>query len=141
MKRIYHKWDKWECYPCGFYDSRPRNSEKTKPELEEEYRAFLSDDKKFRSALSRVIYEWVNSCEHYLSNECMNRIAWLGQASACIALGIPSDYRGGFNLLTEQQKDIANNSALEYLNEWLFLHGESPLTINEAQSKTEANLY
>ena len=30
-----------------------------------------------------VIVEWVNSCEHYLSNFAMNRIAWVGQAAMC----------------------------------------------------------
>jgi hypothetical protein len=141
MTRIYHTWEKWECYPAGFYDSRPRNNDKKKEELEDDYRAFLADDAKFRQALGRVITEWKNSSEHYLSNECMNRIAWLGQASACIALGLPSDYRGGFNQLTEKQQQRANETALEYLNEWLFLNGGTILTMEEAQSKTEANIY
>ncbi len=71
----------------------------------------------------------------------MNRIAWLGQASMCIATGIPSRFRGGFYKLTEAQQARANATALEYLNRWLVLRGEPELAPEAAQSKTEMNLY
>ncbi len=141
MNRIFHTWDKWECYPAGFYDERPKNREEKRPELEKAYADFLSDEQQFRAGLEQVISEWKNSCEHYLSNECMNRIAWLGQAAACIKIGIPSAFRSGFSLLTQQQAEKANEIALEYLNKWLESKGERPVTWQEAQSKTEANLY
>jgi len=142
MKRIYHTWDKWECYPAGFYDDRPQaRKDAKKPELEAEYAAFLADSEKFRAALSGVLSSWRNSCEHYLSNENMNRVAWLGQAAACFAIGVPSAYRGGFHLLSEDQQRMADSVALEALNIWLARHGEPPLSLESAQSKTEANLY
>jgi len=25
MTRIYHTWDKWECYPAGFYDNKAKD--------------------------------------------------------------------------------------------------------------------
>ena len=144
MERIYHTWDKWECYPAGFYEPSPRYAELsklTREELEGMYAAFLSSDERFRFAIRRLIIEWKNSCEHYLSNENMNRIAWIGQASACIACGLPSDFRGGFNLLSKAQQDQANTVALEGLNTWLTLRGERPLSAEEAESQTEMNLY
>ncbi len=48
---------------------------------------------------------------------------------------------GGFNLLAEAEQQAANMAALKYLNRWLEKRGESALTLDEAQSKTEANLY
>lgn len=140
MKRIYHTWDKWECYPAGFYEPKPPKP-LTEKDCEEKYRSFLADDEAFRAALQRVITEWPNSCEHYLSNENMNRIAWLGQSSMCIATGIPSRFRGGFYKLTEAQQERANLTALEYLNKWLVSRGEPELEPEAAQSKTEMNLY
>ena len=86
MNRIYHTWDKWECYPAGFYDEKPK-FKATKEELELMYADFLRNSTRFKAAAMRVIGEWKNSCEHYLSNENMNRIAWIGQASACIEIG------------------------------------------------------
>ena len=137
--RILHTWDKWECYPAGFYENAKEGM--TKEQCEEEYRKFLSDIPRFEKALERVITEWKNSCEHYLTNENMNRVAWLGQASLCIETGIPSIFRGGFMLLTEEQQQAANNTALMALNRWLIRHDRKEITMEEATGKTEANLY
>lgn len=115
--RVFHTFDKWECYKAGFYDTVAQG--KTKEQCELEYARLLTDEKEFRGALDRVTSEWVNSCEHYLTNKSMNRIAWLGQAALCYARGIPSTFRGGFHLLSEVQKEIANRIAWESLNEWL----------------------
>jgi len=139
MKRIYHTWDKWECYPAGFYEGQLTG--KTDDECKEMYRAFLSDDNAFKSALERVLSEWGNSCEHYLTNEAMNRIAWLGQASACIALGLPSRFRSGYFLLTDEQQKKADLIALEYLNSWLVGHGHEKVDLESAGVKTKVNLY
>jgi hypothetical protein len=137
--RIYHTFDKWECYKAGFYENSI--SGKTKEECEQIYAEFLRDEGRFKSALQRVLKEWPMSCEHYLSNENMNRIAWLGQASLCIAEGIPSAFRGGFNLLSEDEQRRANGVALEALNQWLVSRGKQALTMEDAEPKTKANLY
>lgn len=140
MNRIYHTWDKWECYPAGFYEDHPpqdmSNDEATKA-----YAVFLRDIPRFRAALERVLAEWPNSCEHYLSNENMNRIAWLGQAAMCIDSGVPSAFRSGYNVLTDDEKREADETALEYLNIWLASRQEHQLTLETAESKTKANLY
>jgi len=141
MERIYHTWDKWECYPAGFYENHPKDKSLTDDACREIYRDFLADLNQFEAALTGLIADWKNSCEHYLSNERMNRIAWLGQAALCYAKGIPSIYRGGYNMLTDEQKKAADEMALKHLNLWLFLHGHPAMTIEQAQSKTEANLY
>jgi len=130
--RIFHTYDKWECHKAGFYENTKEGM--SKAECEEAYRKFLSDDKKFAKALNSVITEWKHSCEHYLTNSAMNRIAWLGQASACYALGIPSAYRGGFNLLSEAEQLRANKLALKYLNKWLKKNNRKEITLEEAFS-------
>lgn len=141
MKRIYHTWDKWECYKAGFYENKPKNKTLTEDDCRQEYAKLLSDIPMFEASLQSVVCEWKNSCEHYLSNENMNRIAWLGQAALCYAKGIPACFRGGFNLLTQDQQLAANTSALKYLNLWLKKRGEQQLTLEQAASKTKADLY
>jgi len=138
--RILHTWDNWECYPAGFYRDKPPSG-LTAQDCEEAYRDFLADIPQFDVGLQRVLAEWVNSCEHYLTNEKMNRIAWLGQAAMCIETGIPARFCGGYNLLTDEEKHAADAKALEYLNKWLIEHGREPLDMEAAQSKTVANLY
>jgi len=140
MNRIYHTWDKWECYPAGFFNTTPPEG-MTKDECREAYRLFLSDIPRFCEAMSRVIEEWPNSCEHNLTNEKMNRVAWMGQAAMCLEMGVPSVFRGGYMLLTKTQKEKANAAALRYINLWREKYNEPPLTTESVKSKTEANLY
>lgn len=140
MKRIYHTWDKWECYPAGFYENNPPGGMSHEEALNA-YSEFLRDTSRFKLALDRVLQEWPNSCEHYLSNENMNRIAWLGQAAMCIETGIPSKFRGGFNLLSNDEKCVANQTALEALNLWLDSRGEELVSLEGAHSKLDVELY
>ena len=137
--RILHTWEKWECYKFGFYSEKPKD--KTIEEGEAIYTEFLADLDKFELALQSVINEWKFSCEHYLTNERMNRIAWLGQASVCYALGIPSSCRGGFHRLNPEQQKAADLKALDYLNQWLIQNNREPVTEKIAKGKTEAELY
>jgi len=138
--RILHTWDKWECFRAGFYEERPPDG-MTQDQGEERYRAFLSDMDAFEAALQKITAEWKHSCEHYLTNERMNRVAWLGQASVASAIGIPSCCRGGYNRLTEEQKYAADQMALTYLNRWLTANGRPQLTRADSVSKTEMDLY
>ncbi len=64
----------------------------------------------------------------------MNRIAWLGQASACYALGLPHIFCGGFNLLSLVQQNKANEIALVYLNKWLAKNGRDASSMETALS-------
>ncbi len=138
--RILHTWDKWECYRAGFYAERPPGG-MSQDEGESAYREFLSDLGRFDAALTVVTSEWKHSAEHYLTNERMNRIAWLGQASVAQALGIPSGCRAGYQLLSEEQKYDADMLALKHLNRWLTAHGRPQLMRADAVGRTEAELY
>lgn len=86
------------------------------------YKNFLSDNIKFKNALFRVINKWTHSCEQFLTNESMNRIAWLGQAAMCIETGIPNICRSGFKLLSDEQQKEANNIANNTLYDWVIQH-------------------
>lgn len=138
--RIFHTFEKWECHKAGFYGSKKEGM--TAEQCEQEYALFLSDENRFKLALNGVINEWVNSCEHYLTNKAMNRIAWLGQAAMCYGTGIPSKFCAGFNLLSPEQQDKANLIALDALNFWMQKYGRKELTIEEALSiGRQVNIY
>lgn len=140
MKRIYHTYEKWECYRAGFYESAPPEG-MTPQQATEEYTKFLRNLRKFKVAAGRVINEWTNSCEHYLSNEKMNRIAWIGQAAMCIYSGVPACFRGGFNALSETDQEAANQVALDTLNCWLRARGEPETDMKGAGVEAKANIY
>lgn len=137
--RIFHTYDKWECYAAGLYATHVDGL--SRREGEEMYRKFLSDIPRFEKALEGVTTEWKHSCEHYLTNKALNRIAWLGQASACYDMGIPSIFRSGFNLLTEEQQELADQSAHKYLNKWLKANGRDAVDIDSARTTRQSVLY
>lgn len=116
MIRICHRWEKWECYKAGFYDT---SYPLLKNEGQEKYAEFLSNSDKFEKAIKLVFKNWHFSCQHFLTNESINRIAWIGQASVCIDIGLPSFFKGGFKRLSNYEQRCANNLAKEYLNNWL----------------------
>lgn len=131
--RIFHHYSKWECFKAGFYKTVMDGM--TRKQCEQAYRDFLADPKWFADTLQKVITEWKHSCEHYLTNQGMNRIAWLGQAAMCYETGIPATFRGGFNLLTEKQQNEANEVALRYLNKWLTANGRGKVNMEEAMGQ------
>ena len=139
-ERMFHTFDKWECHKAGFYASSKEGAKAD--DCEKMYAEYLSDSERFREGLTGVLNEWINSCEHYLTNKAMNRIAWLGQAAMCYSTGVPSKFCAGFNQLTPQQQDEANNIALEALNFWMKKYNRSELTMEEALSiGRQVNIY
>ena len=84
--------------------------------------------------MEKIIVEWKYSCEHYLTNKAMNRIAWLGQAAVCYHTGVPSKFSSGWYLLSDEQQQKANNIAFEYLNKWLVKNNRKPISLEEALS-------
>lgn len=129
-ERIFHTFDKWECHKAGFYNSKKDGM--SNEECENEYVKILSNSKLFAEILEKIISEWKFSCEHYLTNKSMNRIAWLGQAAVCYHSGVPSIYSSAWNKLTEEQQADANRTALIFLNKWLSNNNLNEVDLNEA---------
>jgi hypothetical protein len=116
MDRIYHPWHKWECYQNGFFTGSGHKQEY----YDAAYVKLLTDIPLFEAVLVKVTTNWKYSCENNLSNDSMNRIAWLGQASCAYLYGARADStRSNFSKLTSEQQQEANNMAKKYLQIWL----------------------
>ena len=127
--RIFHTYDKWECHKAGFYSSTKEGW--SHEECKSEFIRILSDASLFEEILKKVIVEWKYSCEHYLTNKAMNRIAWLGQAAVCYNSGVPSRYSSAwFDIPYEKQLE-ADAVALKYLNIWLSENNLDEVSIEE----------
>ena len=87
MKRIYHRYEKWEDHKAGLYDNcKKENKTKTKKlviEMFEDYGLTMC-------FMNNAINEWVYSCEHNLTNDSLNRIAYIGQAACCLYAKSPN---------------------------------------------------
>lgn len=130
--RIFHTYDKWECHKAGFYSSTKKDWSHN--ECKEEFKRILSDQNLFSSILEKVIIEWKNSCEHYLTNTSMNRIAWLGQAAVCFHSGVPSKYSNAWFDIDKETREEANKTALIYLNKWMDKNNRGGIKLKEASS-------
>lgn len=115
MRRLYHPWWKWECYRAGFYAPSAPDGEQ---DPRDAYAEFLSDVPAFDRAMRRVAQEWPNSCEQFLTNQRINRLAWLGQSAMCISTGVPARFRGGFARMTAAEQTAANAAATAFLRKW-----------------------
>jgi len=136
--RVFHTYDKWECYKAGFYAT---TCDMKKPDAEREFAEFIKNTEEFGDALNSVIKKWTHSCEHYLTNVAMNRLAWLGQAAVCYATGIPSAFRAGWFLLTEDEQRKADEQALEALNRWAEQTGRDAVSMEEAAPDRQSVIY
>jgi ParB-like chromosome segregation protein Spo0J len=140
--RIYHTWDKWEAFEAGFFDNRPRNRTLTANACKAMYADFLRDIPRFEAAMEGVLKDWPNSTEHNLTNDRMNRIAWLGQAAMCYATGIPAAFCNGYSMMSAAEQEAADAAALRYLNRFLVDSGREPLaSLKDAERRTEPELY
>lgn len=83
------------------------------------YRDFFQDLSRFERALKRVRKEWPKSCEHFLTNPSLNRVAWLGQASVCLTSEVSRNFRSGFRLLSVKKQQEADDLAQSFLEKWL----------------------
>ena len=116
MKRIFHSYEKWEDFKVGFYGGVDYKNDNTL----ELYASLLKDLPSFEGALQYIITNWKYSCEHNLSNEGMNRVAYLGQASCALLYNVPNSVSmGGYNLLNKEEQIAADAMAQKYLNKWL----------------------
>jgi hypothetical protein len=114
--RIYHPYWRWEDYPAGFYNAC--SGEKKKELLQKVVDLFSNPDLT-QEYMNRVVTEWKYSCEHNLTNESLNRIAYIGQAACCIYAGIPCTVTmEGWSLLTKEQQNKADSIAEKVLNNW-----------------------
>lgn len=131
--RIFHTFHHWECEKAGFYAQKLDGVSAEGCRFY--YRHFLANPGRFRDSAMKMVSEWKNSCEHYLTNFAMNRIAWIGQAAMCYETGVPSKFCSGFNLLSDEQKEVANQVALDVLNHWLVENGREAIDMETALSK------
>ena len=116
MKRIFHPYDTWEDYKAGFYGGQDYPTKNTVRLCAE----VLADLYTFEKALKMITTEWKHSCEHNLSNENMNRIAYLGQAACALLLKVPNNVSmGAYSTLTIEQQQAADALAQKYLDKWL----------------------
>lgn len=120
MKRIYHPFHKWEEIEAGMWESVA--GKELSGHLERAVE-FTGNAVLYGSYMLKVIKMWPYSCEHNLTDENINRKAWIGHAATALAIGCPEHItRMAWGKLTQQQQDEANDQAQQAIDLWIAEH-------------------
>jgi len=114
LKRVYHPHNKWEEIKFNMWG----DVSNVKVWLEKAV-AFTGDHKLYGSYMIRVINEWEFSCENALTDQYINKKAWIGHAAAALAMSCPEHItRKAWRDLTDEQKFLANKQAERAIRAW-----------------------
>lgn len=114
LKRVYHPYWNWEEINFNMWGTVSNR----KAFLEKAER-FTGDHKKYGRFMMRVIREWPVSCENALTDNSINKKAWVGHAACALALGCPEDItREAWGRLTSEQQLLANKEADRAIKTW-----------------------
>ena len=141
IARIYHTWDQWESFDAGFFNTAAPEG-LTSEGCKEIVANTLRDIPELERILEKVWEEWPKAVDHNMSNIRMNRLAWIEQAAACYEHGVPSAFYDGYYYLTPEERDAADQVALNFLNRWLEDHEyETIPDLSGAERTTQPELY
>lgn len=126
--RIYHPYTKWEDWKSGFYNNCSGDIKKDKIIKVIE---MFNNEKLTRKYMNKVIDEWKYSCEHNLTNNTINKIAYIGQSACCLYAEIPNTITmEAWSLLDLNIKNRADKIALEILEKWKKRNKKIQLCLN-----------
>lgn len=121
--RVYHPFDALEETHAGLW--RITSGAERKRHITSSARLMASPER-FKAAMSEAVERWPRSCEHNLSAENVNRIAWLGHAGCCVGVGSPEEAtRAAWHTLNADQQNEANRVAGEVLQAWIDANAET----------------
>lgn len=115
MKKIYHRYEKWEDNKAGMYllkcDDEDQKLEKC--------RELLSNPELLKKYMILTSQNWVFSAEMNMSNKSMNRQAWMGKSACCLYCGAPEYVTArAWKSLTDSQRIKANLVADDVISLW-----------------------
>lgn len=112
-KRVYYHYQDLEEYQRGMW--RIVRGEERKACILRAAKLMM-ETAAFYSQMLRALTEWPKSCEHNLTCDGMNKIAWLGHAGCCIGAASPEEAtRAAWYRLNDSQMDAANAAAAAVL--------------------------
>ena len=118
--RIYHDYRLWEEVKHNMWGDAKDNALKEAIEL-------ISNHKLYGFFMMRVANEWKYSCENALTDQSLNKKAWIGHAAVALAIGCPEDItRKAWGYLTDEQRILANEEARRAIRHWEHSRKEDP---------------
>ena len=114
--KIWHPYWKWEEYHAGMWKKLDGEREE---ELCRMAIGFTGDAVLYGTYMMQVVKQWKFSCEHHLTDNSLNRRAWIGHAAVCLAIGAPEHItRRAWWYLSDRQQLLANEQADRAISLW-----------------------
>lgn len=114
IKRVYHPYTLWEEVAHNMWGTVSNKAEALQRAIE-----FTGDAALYGSYMQRVVREWPYSTENALTDDALNKRAWIGHAACALALQIPEDIiRLAWGKLTDEQRFLANQEADRAIQQW-----------------------
>lgn len=116
MEQICHPYWDWEDYRNGFYAKLDKSLEPEKIHLAVN---LLSNELLFYSVAKEMLLKWPKSTEQNLTDDSINKRAWIGQSACCYSESVPEYLtREAWGQLTETQREKANSVADKVILEY-----------------------
>lgn len=120
MKRVFYRYELWECYKHGMY------KHEVLPMGTSRAYQLLRNPCALYEAMKLVSERWTYSGLMNLSNRGRNRQAWLGQAACCYKEAATEDEtKIAWRRLTKEEQDAANAVADRVIKEWETSYAEA----------------
>lgn len=116
MKRLFEKYTEWEDYKNGMYEMYKTEDE----DLIRKAVYLLTNSVLFLETCKSVVKDWKITTSVHLTNNTINKKAWIGQASCNYLYKVPELLtRVAWGKLTKDQQENANNIAQTVINSYL----------------------
>lgn len=123
FKQLYIPYTEWEDWLNGMWSRADKIKE---PELLKQAIEFTGDHIKYGAAMREVIIAWPRTMLNSLTNQSINRRAFLGHCAVYFALKIPEYItRMAWGELTEKQRAAADKEAQQTINKFILEYAES----------------
>lgn len=121
FERVYRHYMEWEEIETNMWGDVENKKQWLKKAIE-----FTGDHKKYGRFMLRVVSEWPNSCENWLTDYSINRRAWVGHAACAMAINCPESItREAWGHLTDEQRELANRQADRAIQLWEYNYAKS----------------
>jgi len=126
MKQIYHHYLKWECYKNGMWRMETKEyNEKKLPEIIK----FTGCHKSYGKSMIEAVDNWKYSIEHHLTDNSINKRAYIGHAACNFSFGWPEYLvRTAWNQLNQTQQFKANKMADNAIEHFIKKHNKNAQT-------------
>jgi len=114
FKRVWHPYEKWEEIHFNMWGTVVDRKDFLRRAIE-----FTGNHTLYGSYMMRVVKGWPISCENALTDNTLNKRAWIGHAACSLYMRCPEDItRKAWAFLTNEQQLLANKEARRAIQEW-----------------------